>query len=284
MRDSTPFRGIAGVIAPDKARPVDVILVHGICTHDTTWTRDAIDRVAGIVGTHAPPSSAAAAGGIQLVDATRQVAGGTVRFHAIVWSPLTASLKHQLDDDNTGTPTDCVHDAVCKPKRASYNGIVEDWLLNDCLSDAMIYEGDSHAAIRDAMVDTVSKVIQANPNDAGTLVVVAQGLGSKMLFDALSAMLESSQPRTQALGQEAARRHRPPGRGRLHRSGRCAVLPPAAGPLCRARRGGGRCADIERQDWLGLLENPLAAHLDYLANPDVDALIACGYPQLAGCR
>jgi hypothetical protein len=36
--------------------------------------------------------------------------------------------------------------------------------------------------------------------------------------------------------------------------------------------------------WLGLLENPLTAHLDYLGNPDVGALIACGYPTPAGCR
>jgi hypothetical protein len=36
--------------------------------------------------------------------------------------------------------------------------------------------------------------------------------------------------------------------------------------------------------WLGLLENPLTAHLNYLGNPDVGALIACGYPALPGCR
>jgi hypothetical protein len=96
-----------------------------------------------------------------------------VRFHAIVWSPLTSALKHQLDDDATGTPTDCARDGVCKPARARFNGIVKDWLLNDCLADALIYEGASHDAIRDAMVETVSQVFDASPDDAGTLVVVA---------------------------------------------------------------------------------------------------------------
>jgi hypothetical protein len=36
--------------------------------------------------------------------------------------------------------------------------------------------------------------------------------------------------------------------------------------------------------WLGLIENPVTAHLDYLANPDVGAMIACGQPRVAGCR
>jgi hypothetical protein len=36
--------------------------------------------------------------------------------------------------------------------------------------------------------------------------------------------------------------------------------------------------------WLGLIENPVAAHLDYLENPEVGDLIACGYPRFSGCR
>jgi hypothetical protein len=334
VRDSSPFPGIAGVIAADKARPVDVILVHGICTHDAAWADQAIAQLAGIVDTHAPPAPKAAARGIQLVERTRQVAGGTVRFHAIVWSPLTADLKHQLDYDDTGTPTDCALDTACKPKRAKYNGIVKDWLLNDCLSDAMIYEGDSHATIRDAMVDTVSQVIEANPNDAGTLVVVAQSLGSKMLFDALSAMLESNQPRTQALGQDAARRislvfmagNQMPILGLAEQTTLAARAMPPQDALqhfldLRRREAAPRAGSITRlgvvaftdpndllsyrllparyaapdvavadvlvsngQSWLGLIENPLTAHMHYLDNPDVDALIACGFPKRAGCR
>jgi hypothetical protein len=36
--------------------------------------------------------------------------------------------------------------------------------------------------------------------------------------------------------------------------------------------------------WLGLIENPVSAHMDYLANPGVAELIACGFPKMAGCR
>ena len=335
VRDSARFPGIAGVIAASKLQAVDVILVHGICTHDAAWAEGAMDRVAGIVETNAPPSpSVASAGnGIQVVERTRIVAGGTVRFHAIVWSPLTSALKHQLDDDATGTPTDCAHDGVCRPVRARFSGIVKDWLLNDCLADALIYEGASHEAMRDAMVETVSQVLDANPDDAGTLVVVAESLGSKMLFDALSSMLESNQARTQALGRQAARRlglvfmagNQLPLLG-LAEQTLVARAMPAQDTLqrfleLRRRQPAPRADTIARlglvaftdpndllsyrllparyaapdvavadvlvsndRTWLGLLENPLTAHLDYLNNPDVGALIACGYPALAGCR
>ena len=36
--------------------------------------------------------------------------------------------------------------------------------------------------------------------------------------------------------------------------------------------------------WLGVIENPVAAHLDYLANPDVANLIACGWPSTPSCH
>jgi hypothetical protein len=339
VRDSAPFPGIAGVIAANKPQAVDVILVHGICTHDAAWAAAAIDRVAGIVETHAPPpvsqttAAAAPGNGIQLVERTYAVAGGTVRFHALVWSPLTSRLKRQLDYDATGTPTDCAHDEVCKPKRAKLNGVVKDWLLNDCLSDALIYEGDSHETMRDAMVDTVSQVLEANPDDGGTLVVVAESLGSKMLFDALSSMLESNQPRTQALGRQAARRlglvfmagnqlpilglaeqtlvarampaqdtlqrflelrrRQPsPRAGGIARLGLVAFTDPNDVLSYRLLPARYAAPDVAVADvlvsngrtWLGLFENPLTAHLDYLANPDVGALIACGYPAQAGCR
>jgi hypothetical protein len=35
--------------------------------------------------------------------------------------------------------------------------------------------------------------------------------------------------------------------------------------------------------WLGALENPVTAHTDYLENPDVQRVIACGLPLVTGC-
>ena len=336
VRDSTPFPGVAGIVAASGTRPVDLILVHGMCTQDAGWAERSIDRIAGAIAGHAPAAGVAPAAegsGIQLVERTRRIAGGTVRFHALLWSPLTVPLKRQLDYDHRAEPTDCGTGQVCKPVRAALNGIVKDRLLNDCLADAVIYEGASHAAMRNAMVETVSRIIAANPDPDGTLVVVAESLGSKMLFDALSSMLESNLPRTQALGQLAARRlgliymagnqlpilglaeqqlvanampaqdalqrflerrrRQPTQRaGRLQRLAVVAFTDPndlLSYRLLPARYAAPdvAVADVlvsNARTWLALLENPVAAHMNYLANPDVGALVACGWPHDAACR
>jgi hypothetical protein len=344
VRDSTPFPGIASLVQNGNGRPLDVILVHGMCTHDAAWANRSIDRIAGVVSANVPQQAAAAGSGVQLIERTQQIGNTPVRFHALVWSPMTTPLKRQLEYDNTGTPTDCSAGGTgeCKPKRASLNAYVKDNLLNDCLADAVIYEGASHDAIRDAMIESVSRIIESNPNGDRTLAVVAESLGSKILFDALSAMLESRQPRTQALGLQAARRL-----GLLYMAGNqlpilglaeqeldgrpgaptaSASTPAAPDSLqrfleLRRRQAAPRAESVARlaviaftdpndllsyrllparyaapdvavadvlvsnaRTWLGVIENPVAAHLDYLANPDVANLIACGWPNTPSCR
>jgi hypothetical protein len=334
VHDSTPFPGISSIIAASGKQQVDLLLVHGMCTQSSAWADNAIDRIAGVIEAHTqPPPRAAAGNAIQVVERTQQVGGGTVRFHGIIWSPLTADLKRQLDYDNTGSPTDCAAAGVCKPTRAYFNGSIKDKLLNDCLADALIYEGDSHDMIRDAMVETVSRIIEANPNGDGTLVVVAESLGSKMLFDALSSMLESNRPRTQILGQMAVRRlgliymagNQLPILGLAEQGLVSRAMPPQDALQrfleLRRRQPGQRAESLQRlavvaftdpndllsyrllparyaapdvavadvlvsnaSTWLGLIENPVTAHLGYLDNPDVGALIACGWPRQAGCK
>jgi hypothetical protein len=340
VHDSATFPGIAGIVAIAGSNPVDVLLVHGMCTHDAAWAERQIERITGVVTDHAPApvATGAAPAGIEVVERTRRLAGGTVRFHALVWSPLTAGLKHQLDFDLTDTPADCAGAGECKPKRARLNGYVKDNLLNDCLSDAVIYEGASHVAIRDAMVRAISQAIDNDPDSDAPLVVVAESLGSKMLFDALSAMLESWQPQTRALGQQAARRL-----ALLFMAGNqlpiLALAEQSTGPRAipardmavadalqrfldlRRRQPNRRAEALQRlavvaftdpndllsyrllparyaapdvavadvlvsndRTWLGLIENPMTAHLDYLANPDVGTMIACGVPSAASCR
>jgi hypothetical protein len=343
VRDSTPFPGIASLVQNGGGRPLDVILVHGMCTHDAAWANHGIDRIAGVVSASVPEQAAPSANGIQLIERTQQIGKTPVRFHALVWSPLTAPLKRQLDYDNTGSTSDCSAAGAgeCRPARARLNGYVKDRLLNDCLSDAVIYEGASRNAIRDAMIESVSRILESNPNGDRTLAVVAESLGSKILFDALSSMLESRQPRMQALGQQAARRlglvfmagnqlpilslseqdiERLPG-GPSPVPGSTAApdalqrflelrrqSPLRAEPVARLavvaftdpndllsyRLLPARYAapDVAVADalvsidttWMGLIENPVSAHLDYLAHPDVAEIIACGWPRMPSCR
>jgi hypothetical protein len=345
VRDSAPFPGIVNLVQAGSGHPLDVILVHGMCTHDAGWANRSIDRIAGVVSANVPTQAAPAGNGIQLIERAQQIGGTPVRFHALVWSPLTTPLKRQLDYDNTGTPSDCsaAGNGECKPVRAYFNGYVKDNLLNDCLSDAVIYEGQSRDAIRDAMIESVSRILESNPNGDRTLAVVAESLGSKILFDALSAMLESGQPRTQELGLQASRRlglvfmaaNQLPilglaeqdiaqhGERGQRQDGRAAQEPDALRRFLelRRRQSAPRAETFARlavvaftdpndllsyrllparyaapdvvvadvlvsnaRSWLGLIENPVAAHLDYLANPDVGDLIACGWPRTGACR
>lgn len=338
VRDSAPFPGIANLVRTGSGRPLDVILVHGMCTHDATWANRGIDHIAGVVSANVPEQATQSANGVQVVERTQQIGGTPVRFHALLWSPLTSPLKRQLDYDNTGSPSDCsaAGSGECKPKRARLNGYVKDNLLNDCLSDAVIYEGASHDAIRDAMVESISRILESNPNGDHTLAVVAESLGSKILFDALSSMLESRQPRTRELGQQAARRlgllfmagnqlpilglaeqdiERQPGN-------RSAGAPDSLQRFLelRRRQTAPRAETIARlavvaftdpndllsyrllparyaapdvavadvlvsnaRTWLGLIEDPVSAHLDYLANLEAARLVACGWPDTGAC-
>jgi len=214
------FPGLVEVVERSGSRPVDVVLVHGMCTHDAKWAKEAVDLLVEAVDSSLKPSVGerpllpTEPDSVQVVKRTEQIVGGTIRFTALVWSPLTARLKQQLAYDSTGTPTDCSASGECKPRRARLNGQLKDGLLNDCLADALIYQGQSHATIKQKMVDAISQVIeesQVQARNAGTspgpLVLVSESLGSKLAFDALSDMLgPQASGRARAAGLRARER------------------------------------------------------------------------------
>lgn len=190
---SASFTGLDAIIAESAGNPVDVVLVHGMCTKTDAWADFAVDAImAAIAPGHVaksgkqPPSPAGAA--IRIVYREEVVRGVPIRFSSLIWSPLTAGLKHQLDFDRTGTATDCAVDAGCRPQRARFNGMLKDGLLNDCLSDAVIYQGDSRESIRQKMIEALDATFARQ--QVGPLILVTESLGSKITFDALNAMLE----------------------------------------------------------------------------------------------
>ena len=214
------FQGVAGVIEKSGGQPVDVLMVHGMCTHDSASANTAIDSLLAALNATiplAPPAEITAladTNDIQVVSRRATVGGVPVRFSALVWSPLTTPLKKQLAYDVTGETTDCSVAGECKPKRAKLNGQFKDGLLDDCLADALIYQGVSRTAIRDKMVEAITQVVEqsdaqarAGGTEPGALVLVAASLGSKMSFDALAEMLDRSPPgRQKTAGETVVRR------------------------------------------------------------------------------
>jgi hypothetical protein len=129
---------------------------------DRQWAVDTINVIAQAADRSAPPGAIETplnAPGLEIVTATSQVPAGTLRFSAFIWSPLTAPAKQLLAYDLTGTPTDCASAAECKPVRARLNGTVKDRLLDDCLSDAIIYEGAAKESINAAFIDAITAIV-----------------------------------------------------------------------------------------------------------------------------
>lgn len=199
VHDSDGFPGIKRIIKEGRQAPLEVLLVHGMCTHDKNWAHEAIDGIARKIDPSytrpkTSPSGPAVPKQIQVITQTSQLAGATVQLTALVWSPLTSDLKQQLAYDKTGSYTDCRFagntEENCKPKRSRFNGRFKDGLLNDCLADAMIYGGLSYETIRSEMANTLERVLGGVPNNqAGTLVFITESLGSKILYDAMTYML-----------------------------------------------------------------------------------------------
>lgn len=187
---SAPFLGISQVLSASPSREVDVVLVHGMCTHGETWATERIAQIAnelsGIEGQSQSGSfiTTATPEGLLTVNRQYTLARGKVNFTAIVWSPLTSSLKSKLAYDLTKGG----------PKRASLNGKLKDGLLNDCLADALIYQGASRLPIQRAMSNTLEKILASNSASAITpLILISDSLGSKITFDAVASLLNSAE-------------------------------------------------------------------------------------------
>lgn len=205
VKESSDFPGLVKLLNDSNGQPVDVVLVHGMCTTTASWPISVMLNVASAVGANAsvPPVDTevakAKSNEIQLVLGQAQTTSGTIRFSGLVWSPLVKDLKGQLLYDMTGKETDCKTSDECKPRRATVNGNFKDTLLNDCLADALAYQGVGRTAFRAAMVNSLTQVLQQASDSSGPVVIVSASLGSKMVFDALSDMLQAPKSDAQML-------------------------------------------------------------------------------------
>jgi hypothetical protein len=208
--DAVAFPGVVGVA--EMSGPgvkLDVLLVHGMCTHDAQWATEAIDRILKAIDTNlaplrAEPRPLVATSGVEIIRRKAVVDGKEIRFSAIVWSPLTTGLKQQLCYDQTDKFSVCLGTPAYGPLRATLNAHLKDGLLDDCLADAIIYQGQSREEIKRQMKAAILEATahsDDSPAMAGSLealsaaqsaplVIVAESLGSKIVFDTLFAMSE----------------------------------------------------------------------------------------------
>lgn len=208
------FRGL--VESFQTGRPLDVLLIHGMCTHDGRWANEATANLYTSMGgdrysVNLKPVPVKGSD-VLLYQQILPTSQGAMRVNAIVWSPLTTPLKKQLCYDQTNRSEYCDHTLAAQPypyQRATINTKLKDEILNDCLSDAMIYQGVSKEAISKQIQ---AAILQALDTSGGTmsassdaavftqlqmsntqrvpLVVISESLGSKVAFDAFKALTE----------------------------------------------------------------------------------------------
>jgi len=355
MEPDATFPGLAHFVAQAPGHRVDVLLVHGMCTHDASWATESVQQLSSALNANLPRPPAAAArarvgpgaGEIEIIPATVPAGDGAIRFQSLIWSPLTTPLKQQLCYDQSDKSPICQGSAPYTPQRAGINARVKDLLMDDCLPDALIYQGEARGQIQQRMRDAVLRATAGSAPDA-PLVVISESLGSKILFDTLSSMLDErgatpdakraadAAQQTldrmaylvmaanqipilgladQGLPLEAGRRALPQDslqrvlERRRARSAAAAAAPGAA-PASIAgltlvaftdpndllsytlqkekyERPGVAVHNVlvsNARTWFGAFENPIDAHVRYLANPDVGRLIACGEPKSTLCR
>ena len=205
------FDGISQLVAAAHQRGtiLHVMWTHGMCTHELNWAADRATRLAAALdGTATQTRAIEETAGMTRVLYQINTPGGVFDATFVVWSPMTRLFKRELDFDAPGSDR-----ATSFPyRRATMNGALKTNLINDCLSDAVVYAGQHGDPIRAAMKLAVCRELGGTPI-AGQpcdftsaeldrpIAVITESLGSKILFDAARATYEEV---GQAAGARAA--------------------------------------------------------------------------------
>ncbi|MDP1927564.1 MAG: hypothetical protein Q8K62_03535 [Thiobacillus sp.] len=219
---NSAFPGISALVEAVPDHTLDILMVHGMCTHGIGWAEDAVGKLntalggIDLISLKARPVEGTK---VILYEQALKIPTGTIRVKALVWSPIVAPLKHQLCFDQTKKSDSCVAGGFEKPafpyERASLNAALKDGLLNDCLADAIIYQGKS----RDAISEQIQKALltastmsvspeaptdlfKAAAMETTHLSIISDSLGSKLTFDAVYKLIKSSNTYKSAAGRQ----------------------------------------------------------------------------------
>jgi hypothetical protein len=207
---------------------VDIITIHGMCTHDGAWANKAINALAEQLGEKSGPEIRPLK--FTDVDALvykRQLTldGKKVNISAIVWSPILSEMKKGLCYDQKHKTGLCAKgdekpDFLAEPiksptfdeKRAKINRGLKDSILDDCLADAMAYQGVAREEISTQVQEAI--LVAAVPGNEQLptvdlkkekavarevpLVILTSSLGSKVGFDAIEGLQDSDHPQKDA--------------------------------------------------------------------------------------
>ena len=192
--DAGTFHGLLGLaesLPPSSS--LKVLWTHGMCTHPSSWVDDRMKRLVASIGGTSQTVGVRPVGshGASLrTDRVALAVDETIDVTFLTWSALTAPYKAALTYDHSKQ-----HGGDFPYGRATLNRELKRGLINDCMTDVVVYGGPNGVNIRHAAQEAVCESIggrvegtTCNVPPGGSpaaLAFVTESLGSKMLFDAI---------------------------------------------------------------------------------------------------
>ncbi|GEP57912.1 hypothetical protein [Reyranella soli] len=171
---------------------IKVLWTHGMCSHPASWVDDRMKRLTTSIGGTSETLSVRRVGDHAATLRTDRIKlrSSTIDVMFLTWSPLTAPYKAALAYDHS---TD--YGGAFPYTRASLNRELKRGLINDCMTDVVVYGGANGQALRRAAKEAVCQAMGGRidgtacevPEGASpaALAFVTESLGSKLVFDAI---------------------------------------------------------------------------------------------------
>jgi hypothetical protein len=191
--DAGAFDGLltlAQALPPSST--LNVLWTHGMCTHLPGWVDERLNKLVLAVGGTSRTVGVRPVGdqGASLRTERIAVGSATIDVMFLSWSPITASSKAALSYDHSVD-----YGGEFPYERAFLNRELKRGLINDCMTDVVVYGGPKGAAIRQAAEEALCNALGGSyvgtdcsvPHGEApaALAFVTESLGSKLLFDAV---------------------------------------------------------------------------------------------------
>lgn len=179
---------------------IKVLWTHGMCTHPASWVDDRIKRLTASIGGTSETLSVRPVGdhGATLRTDRIKLKSSTIDVMFLTWSPLTAPYKTALSYDHSTE-----YGGTFPYTRASLNRELKRGLINDCMTDVVVYGGANGQTVRRAARESVCEAMGGRidgtdcnvPHGASpaALAFVTESLGSKLVFDAILSIWDSAE-------------------------------------------------------------------------------------------
>lgn len=218
------IQGIKQILGENESttNEVDIIQIHGMCTHAGKWALESANAMAKQLGVG--PIQRITPVKVKKSDAlvyrtTFKYDGKIVNYSALLWSPVLKPLKQQLCYDQKDKTGLCARGDAERPDfldkdiesedfletRALVNKWAKDTMLDDCLADVMAYQGRARdgislhiqeAILAAALPESMVGQRVVSPEDLRKeasgrktpLIMFTSSLGSKVAYDAIEAL------------------------------------------------------------------------------------------------